>query len=212
MDLYFAPLACSMATRIALYEAGVEARFIEVNTKTARTLEGDDFRAVNPLGQVPVLRTDEGPLLTENAAILQHVAERLPAAGLAPDDESGRDRLREWLGFVSTELHKAVFTPLLSAKAPEGAREFARAQAGPRFDLLSRRLDGRSFLLERFGVADAYLATVLNWMPAAGLDPAAWPVVRAWHRTVLNRPSVSRAFKEERALYAAEQARHAAAT
>lgn len=212
MDLYFAPLACSMATRIALYEAGAETRFIEVDTKAGRTLAGDDFRAVNPLGQVPVLRTDEGWLLTENAAILQHVAERLPAAGLAPEDGLGLARLREWLGFISTELHKAVFTPLLSARAPEGAKEFARAQAGPRFDLLSRHLDGRAFLLERFSVADAYLTTVLNWVPAAGLDGAAWPVVRAWHRSVLGRPSIARAVWEERALYSAEQARHAAAT
>ena len=33
MDLYFSPLACSMATRIALYEAGGDARYIEVDTK-----------------------------------------------------------------------------------------------------------------------------------------------------------------------------------
>lgn len=211
MDLYFAPLACSMATRIAFYEAGVEARYIQVDTKTGRTLAGDDFLSVNPLGQVPVLRTDAGALLTENAAILQHVAERLPAAGLAPKDEPGRDAMRQWLSFVSTELHKAVFTPLLSAKAPEGAKAFARAQAGPRFELLSRHLEGRAFLLDRFSVADAYLATVLNWVSAAGLDPAAWPAVRAWHRTMLDRPSAARAVREERALYAAEQARHAAA-
>jgi glutathione S-transferase len=126
MDLYFAPLACSMATRIAFYEAGAEARFIEVDTKAGRTLAGDDFLAINPLGQVPVLRTDEGWLLTENAAILQHVAERLPAAGLMPEDEQGRARMREWLSFISTELHKAVFTPLLSAKAPEGGKALVR--------------------------------------------------------------------------------------
>ena len=211
MDLYFAPLACSMATRIAFYEAGAQARFIEVDTKAGRTLAGDDFLAINPLGQVPVLRTDEGWLLTENAAILQHVAERLPAAGLMPDDGQGRARMREWLSFISTELHKAVFTPLLSAKAPEGAKAFAREKAGPRFDHLSRQLDGRAFLLDRFSVADAYLVTVLNWVSAAGLDPAAWPAVRAWHKATLQRPSVARAVQEERALFAAEQARHAAA-
>jgi len=210
MDLYFAPLACSMATRIASYEAGAEAHYIEVDTKTGRTLAGDDFLAVNPLGQVPVLRTDGGWLLTENTAILQHVAERFPAAGLAPEDEQGRARLWEWLSFISTELHKAVFKPLFSAKAPEGAKAFAREMAGPRFDLLSRRLDGRAFLLDRFSVADAYLVTVLNWVSAAGLDPAAWPAVRAWHKATLQRPSVARAVGEERALYAAEQARHAA--
>jgi len=43
MDLYFSPLACSMATRIVLYEAGAEARFIEVDTKAKRTRDGADY-------------------------------------------------------------------------------------------------------------------------------------------------------------------------
>ena len=34
MDLYFSPLACSMATRIALYEAGVDATYLEVDPRT----------------------------------------------------------------------------------------------------------------------------------------------------------------------------------
>ena len=49
MDLYFSPLACSMATRIALYEAGATANYLEVDPKT-KIVQGDgsDFRAVNP--------------------------------------------------------------------------------------------------------------------------------------------------------------------
>jgi glutathione S-transferase len=70
MDLYFSPMACSLATRISLYEAGAEARFLEVDPKTKRVLsDGSDFRAVNPLGLVPTLRTDDGQVLTENPAI-----------------------------------------------------------------------------------------------------------------------------------------------
>src|SRR5262249_25781584 len=92
MDLYFSPLACSMATRIALYEAGAEARFVEVDPKAKRTRDGADYWAINPLGLVPVIRTDDGELLTENAAILQYVADRYPAALLAP--RAGMDRSR----------------------------------------------------------------------------------------------------------------------
>ena len=90
MELYFSPLACSLATRMALFEAGAEARYVQVDTATKRTRAGDDFRAVNPMGQVPVLRTDEGTLLSENSAVLQHVAKRYPAAGLLPDKELER--------------------------------------------------------------------------------------------------------------------------
>src|SRR5215467_11358503 len=75
MDLYFSPLACSMATRIALYEAGQQANFIEVDPRTKKVLkDNSDFYAINALGLVPVVRTDDGVILTENAAILQHVA------------------------------------------------------------------------------------------------------------------------------------------
>src|ERR1051325_6874702 len=85
MDLYFSPLACSMATRIAFYEAGVEGRFIGVDTKAKRLADGSDFFAVNAMGQVPVLRTDTGELLTENPVVLQYVADQSPDSGLAPD-------------------------------------------------------------------------------------------------------------------------------
>ena len=81
MELYFAPLACSMATRIALYEAGAEARFTEVDLKRKRVLDGTDFLSVNPMGQVPALRIETGEVLTENPVVLQYVADRYPAAG-----------------------------------------------------------------------------------------------------------------------------------
>src|SRR6266403_5219311 len=84
MDLYFSPLDCSLATRIALYEAGAEATYLEVDPKTKVVQnDGSDFRKVNPLGLVPTLRTDDGLVLTENAAILQYVADRFPQAGIS---------------------------------------------------------------------------------------------------------------------------------
>src|SRR5215208_8432588 len=97
MQLYFAPLACSMATRIALAEAAAEARFTAVDLKAKRTADGDDFLAINPMGQVPVLRTDDGDVITENAAILQYVADAFPDAGLAPASGLARTRLQQWL-------------------------------------------------------------------------------------------------------------------
>jgi glutathione S-transferase len=206
MELFFAPLACSMATRIALYEAGAEARFTRVDTRTKRTAEGDDFLAINPLGQVPVLRTDGGEILTENAAILQHVADRFPAAGLAPPAGLARSRLQQWLSFIGSELHKLVFTPLLSRDAGEEAKAFARSKAALRFGHLDRHLAGHAFLLDRFSVADAYLVTVLNWSPAAGVDLAPWADLRAYRDRMLARSGVARAVAEERALYAAAAA------
>ena len=211
MDLYFSPLACSMATRIALYEAGGSARFIEVDTKAKRLVDGSDFLAINPLGYVPVIRTDEGELLTENSAILQHVAARFPDAALAPTDGIERSRLQAWLSFIGTELHKGLFIPLLDRKAPEAAKQYAVSKYGSRLDYLNTYLDGREFLLDRFSIADAYLTTVLNWSRATTLDLEQWPAVKDYFDRMRARPAIARAFTEEGALFVQEQTRHKAA-
>jgi glutathione S-transferase len=209
MDLYYAPLACSMATRIALYEAGRVASFIEVEGKTKRLPEGGDFRDVNPLGQVPVIRTDEGPLLTENSAILQYVARRHPEAKLLGREDE-LPWLQQWVSFVSTEVHKGVFTTLFDSSSSGDAKEAALRRAASRFDVLERHLTGREYLLDSFTIADAYLATVLNWCRAVSLDLSRWPALASYFTRMRERPSVARAMQEEGALYAAEQARQAA--
>lgn len=210
MDLYFTPLACSMATRIALHEAGAAAGFIPVDVQAKRA-EGGDFLVINPLGQVPVLRMEDGRLLTENTAILQYVADRYPASGLAPaPDGAERPILQQWLAFITSELHKLVFAPLLAADAPEGARDFALAKAAPRLAMLDRHLAGRAFLMDRFTVADAYLVTVLNWADYARLDLSPYPAVTAYVAAMKRHPSVRRALTEEMALYAEEARRRAA--
>ncbi|HKX08736.1 MAG TPA: glutathione binding-like protein [Stellaceae bacterium] len=212
MDLYFSPLACSMATRIALYEIGAKAGFIMVDTKAKRVEDGADFLAVNAMGQVPVLRTDEGELLTENPVVLQYVADRHPTSGLAPAAGTPeRYRLQQWLNFTTSELHKVVFVPLLDPKANDGAKAYARERAPARLAYLANHLEGREFVLDRFTIADAYLVTVLNWGRYSGVDLAQWPAVNAYYHRVVERPSVSRAISEEIALYKAEQARRSAA-
>lgn len=209
MELYFAPLACSLATRIALYEAGATARFTQVDTRAKRVADGSDFLAVNPLGMVPVVRLDDGALLTENGAILSYVAERFPA--LAPADPTQRLQLSQWLSFIGTELHKVVFMPLLDPKSNDGAKTYAREKAQSRFAHLEAHLDGREFLLDRFTVADAYLTTVLNWCGVTGIDLKPWPAVAAYHQSMHRRPSVAKAFAEELALYQEQQKKRAAA-
>jgi glutathione S-transferase len=215
MDLYFAPLACSMATRIALNEVGGEAQLIEVDTPDKRLVAtGEDYRAINPLGLVPAFRADSGEVLTENAAILQYVADRFPESGLAPpaSDAIGRARLQQWLCFIGTELHKGLMTPLLDRKAPEAVKAYTLSKYLNRLDYLNERLQGREFLLDRFTVADAYLATVLGWTQATPqIDLAKFPNVKAYLDRMRARPSVAAALSVEVPLFRAEIARHKAA-
>ena len=209
MDLYFSPLACSLATRIALYEAGSDAGFIEVDPKTKRIMDdGSDYLKVYPLGMVPALRVDDGALLTENAAILQYVADRFPAAQLAPEPGIARTRLQQWLCFIGTELHKALFIPLFDKKAPDGTAANTLAKGESRLAYLNDYLTGREFLLDGFSVADAYLYTVLNWSMATPVKFDRFPAIAAYFERMKQRPSIAKAFAEELALYKAEMARH----
>ena len=211
MDLYFSPLACSLASRIALYEAQGEARFIEVDPKTKRTADGANYLDIYPLGLVPLLRLDDGSLLSENAAILQYIAGRYPQAQLAPADDIGRARLQQWLCFIGTELHKGLFIPLFDQKAPEGTREYTLKKTESRLKYLDDHLSGREFLLDRFSVADGYLYTVLNWTVPTRVDLARWAAIKSYYESLQTRPSIAKAYLEELALYKAELARHKAA-
>ena len=207
MELYFAPLACSLATRIALYEAGAPARYTQADTHTKTLADGSDFFAINPMGQVPVLRLDDGSVLTENTAVLQYVADQFPQARLAPPPGIERARLQQWLGFIGTELHKAVFVPMLDDKASDEVKRYSRDNLERRMATLQAHLRGREFLLDEFSIADAYLTTILNWASATQVDLKQWPEVHEYHQRMLKRPSIARAAGEEFALYKEEVAR-----
>ncbi|HKO50174.1 MAG TPA: glutathione binding-like protein [Polyangiaceae bacterium] len=210
MKLYFLPLACSLASRIALYEAGAQACFVQVDSRTKRTNDGQDFRTITSLALVPTLETDAGEILSENAAVLQYLARAYPAARLAPEDALGTARLQQWLCFIGTELHKSVYVPLLDPHAHEEVRAYALRNVELRFDWLQEQLAGRRFLLDEFSIADAYLFAVLNWSMVVPVPLERWPAVKAYHRGLAERPSVARAFAEELELYREELAAHAA--
>ena len=202
MDIYFSPLACSVASRIVVYELGLDATFDRVDTKAMRTASGKDYATINPKGLVPALRTDEGQVLTENAAILQYLADRRPEAGLAPAGFA-RYQLQQWLSFISSELHKPIFTPLLSPNFPPEAKAKAKDSASKALAYLNDHLTGRDWLLDDFSVADAYLAAVLNWNQVTRLDFGPYPAIQAYQARLLTRPAVGKAVSEELALYQA---------
>jgi len=212
MDLYFSPLACSLATRVALYEAGAEANFLEVDPKTKVVRkDGSDFHKVNPLGLVPALRTDDGAVLTENAAILQYVADQFPKAGIAAGPGMERSRLHQWLCFLGTELHKGLFVPLLDSSAAPEVKGYILQKYVSRLDYLEDYLKGRDYLLDHFSVADAYLVTIINWtMATPPIELARWPTLKTYYERLRARPSIARAIAEEFELYRAELARHKA--
>lgn len=198
MKLYYLTGACSLASAIALLEAGLKFELVKVDRKTRQAADGLDFNEVNPKGYVPALALDNGEVLTENVAVLQYIADRNPAAKLAPPAGTlERYRLMEWLSFINSEIHKS-FSPLFRAEAHEAVKEYARANLSRRLDYAERALGSKPYLMgEQFTVADAYLYVVLGWGAHVNVDIGRWPQLKRLHDRVGARPRTIEALKSE---------------
>ncbi len=199
LQLYFFPMACSLASRIALMEAGIEARYHLVHLWSKKVLENDgDFWAVSSKGAVPVLVLESGEKLTENAAVLQYIADLRPDLGLAPrPGDPDRYRLQEWLSFVGTEIHKAFLFPTFWY-ANDAAKASARERIGQNLSVAALHLESRQYLVgEHFTVADAYLAWSLLLLKRGGVDVAKWPSLVGYLDHIRKRPKVKAAIELE---------------
>ena len=169
MDLYFSPLSCSLASRIAIYEAGLEGEttFHHVTLSTKQYGEAAaDYWDVTTKGQVPALVARNGTLLTENAAVLQYLADLAArhAAGALTDEP----RALRAPAVAELHQHRASQADLLRdlhAHVSIASKAFARDTLLPaKLDYLERVLRDRPYLVgDAFTVADAFLLTVLNW-------------------------------------------------
>lgn len=200
MKLYYAPDTCSLSPHIVLRELGLPFTLMRVDNRTKRTADGGDFLAINPKGYVAALEFDDGQVLTEGPAIVQHLADLKPEAGLAPPNGSlQRSRLQEWLNFISTEVHGG-FGPLFNRELPEAARQWWQARLEKRLGYVDGALRAQPYLLqEGFGVADAYLYTVLRWAAFFDMDLAQWPAIAPYMARIAGRPSVQAALAAEAA-------------
>ncbi len=197
MKLYYSPGACSLASHITLNEAGVEFTAEKVNIRDKTTESGADFRAVNPRGAVPALALEDGEVLTEGVAIMQHVMDSARPGALAAPGTVARARLAEALNYVATEVHK-TYSPFFygiegEAKAKQSDLLNARLQV-----VEDRLSDGRVWVAgDSYTPADAYLFTVTNWSKGVGHDLSAFPRIVALRDKVAARPAVQAAMRAE---------------
>jgi len=196
MKLYYTPGACSLAPHIALRETGAAFDLVKVDLAAKRIEDGSDYRGINPKGAVPALELADGSVLTENAAILQYIADE-HGGDLIPDEGLRRYRLLEWLNYIATELHKG-FGPLWNPATPEAARDATREALAGKFDYLQHGLGDGPFLTgEAFTIADAYAFAVLNWTGVHQIDLSRWPGLAAFVKRVAERPSAQAALRAE---------------
>jgi glutathione S-transferase len=197
MKLYYVPGACSLASNIALREAGLPFQLELVDLQRGKRLpDGRDYAEVTPKAYVPALELDDGELLTEGAVILAYIADRRPGAALAPASGSwARVRLQETLHFIATELHKGL-TPLFLPICPADVAQQTRERFAARLALIAAQLGERPYLFERFTIADVYLFYVLRtW--SRFLKGEVPDNLAAYYRALADRPSVREALASE---------------
>jgi glutathione S-transferase len=129
-------------------------------------------------------------VLTENAVILQYIADQAGAFELLPQPgDLRRYRVLEWVNFVATELHKA-FGPLFNPTAGEEAKQLARDTIGKKLDFVEQEIGDKPFLLgDRFTLPDAYLFVILGWTEKMGIGLDHWPRLAVFRKRVAQRES-----------------------
>ena len=197
MKLYYAPGACSLAPHIALREAGLDFEPVKTDIRAKKLEDGSDYVAINPKGAVPALGLDGGEVLTENAAVLQYIADMAAADRLMPSSGLGRYRVLEWLTYVSSELHKG-FGPLWSPTSSDEAKQGARDLLAKKFDFVQAQMGEQPYLTgDNFTPADAYLFAILGWTGLHGIDLSRWAGLSAFQKRVAARPAVREAMRVE---------------
>jgi len=194
---YFASGTCAMAVHIALEEAGADYEAVRLDFASSDQ-KRPEFLAINPKARVPALVTDQG-VLTETPAILGFVAQRFPAAGLAPTEPFAFARAQAFNSYLCSTVHVAhahkgrgsrwtddpAVVEALKQKVPQNMADC--------FALIERdMLAGPWVLGSAYSVCDAYLFTITRWLAADGVDVARFPGVQAHSQRMGARPAVQR--------------------
>ncbi|WP_313651847.1 glutathione transferase GstA [Pantoea sp.] len=198
MKLFCKAGACSLSPHIVMRECGLDFTQVNVDLATRLTEQGDDFRQINPKGQVPALQFSDGSVLTEGVAIVQYLADLKPDRHLlAPVGSLTRYHTVEWLSYIGSELHKS-FGPLFRPGYPDEVKAQIRSQLEAKFRYVDESLRDRQWLMGlHFSVADAYLFVVTRWAKALGLDLSGLTALETWFERVAERPAVQAALKAE---------------
>jgi glutathione S-transferase len=205
LTLFYSPGACSLASHIALIEAGVPFEL-----KRLKFAEGEqrseEFLKVNPKGRVPALVTDRG-ILTETPALLIYIAQQAPEKQLAPiGDDFALAQLQAFNSFIASTVHVAHAHGRRASRwadEPSSHQDMLRKVPQTMSDCF--RLIEDDFLVgpfvmgETFSVADIYLYVMESWLKGDGVDIAAFPRVKAHYDRMCARPSVIKALEAEAA-------------
>jgi glutathione S-transferase len=193
--------------RILLAEKGIAHATVQVDLRNGEHFS-EAFRAVNPQCTVPALRTDDGLLLTDNAAITAWAEGFKPEPGLCGQTPAEKAEIASWHwraefeGLLSIAEALRNSSPAMANRALPGTKDYAqipalaeRGQARARefFAVLNQRLVGREYIAAgRFSLADITALVAVDFARAIRLKPGdEHPELLRWRALLGQRPSIS---------------------
>jgi len=190
-----------MADHIVLEWTGQPYTAVIVSREQRAT---PDFRLMNPAGAVPVFE-DDGWSLTQNAAILNYIADKIPDAKLGGDGTpKGRAEVNRWLGFLNSDMHPA-FKPMfgstnyLEDKATiEKTHAHARKQLRGLFERVDAQLGKHDWIAgDQKSIADPYLFVMLRWAKGNKVDLSGLDNLKKFEQRMRADAGVQRVLKAE---------------
>ena len=189
--------SCSLASLIALEEAGADYELVPTSTK-AGDQRKPEYLAINPKGRVPALATEQG-VLTENVAILAWIAHAFPDAKLAPTDPWAFAQAQAFNSYLASTVHVAHAHRHRGYRWADEESSFADMRrkvpqsVGEAFALIENELFKGPYVLgQAYSICDAYLFTVAGWLEGDGVDTKGLPRVLEHRERIRARPAVAR--------------------
>lgn len=199
MKLYYTPGACSMADHIALEWIGKPYQAERVSKEERKS---PAYLRINPAGAVPALQ-DGDWVLTQNAAILNYLADTFPEAGLGGDGSpKSRAEVNKWLSFANSDIHPAFhplfgLTSYLGDDGAEKTKDAARKKLRGLFERADQQLAGKDWLTGSRSIADPYLLVVTRWAKATGVDLSGLINLERFVRNIEADAGVRKVLKDE---------------
>jgi glutathione S-transferase len=196
LTFYYAPNTCSLASHIALEDAGAtfECRRLDFGREEQRS---GAYVALNPKARVPALLTDRG-VLTETPAILAFIAQSFPAARLAPfDDAFAFAEVQAFNSYLCSTVHVAHAHRRRAyrwADDPDAIKAMQRKvpeSVTNAFMVIEQALlKGPWVMGEHYTICDPYLFTLAQWLEADGASLERLPRVLEHRRRMSERAAV----------------------